>query len=49
MFHLHIAGVCWVEMHKLANREMLQALKEGGVLKGNVDDMMEVLEKKNII
>ncbi|KAF4518494.1 hypothetical protein B566_EDAN006499 [Ephemera danica] len=34
-------GVCWVEMHKLANREMLQELKDKGVLKGDVDDMMK--------
>ncbi|XP_037936724.1 xaa-Pro dipeptidase-like [Teleopsis dalmanni] len=33
-------GVCWVDMHKLANRVMLEKLKEGGMLKGNVDDML---------
>lgn len=37
-----ITGVCWVEMHKLANKEMLQALKDGGMLKGSVEKMMEV-------
>lgn len=35
-------GVSWVEMHKLANRVMLQKLKEGGLLKGDVEDMMSV-------
>lgn len=34
-------GVCWVEMHKLANRVMLTYLRDNGVLKGNVDEMME--------
>lgn len=33
-------GVSWLDMHKLANRVMLQKLKEGGVLKGEVEDMM---------
>lgn len=33
-------GVNWVEMHKLANRVMLQKLKDGGLLKGAVEDMM---------
>ncbi|XP_059469853.1 xaa-Pro dipeptidase [Neocloeon triangulifer] len=35
-------GVSWVEMHRLANREMLLAMIEGGVLQGNIDEMMEV-------
>lgn len=35
-------GVSWLEMHKLANRVMLQRLKEGGLLKGDVDGMMSV-------
>lgn len=35
-------GVSWVDMHKLANRVMLQKLKEGGLLKGDVEDMMSV-------
>lgn len=38
----NILGVSWVEMHRLANREMLQAMVEGGVLQGNVDEMLEV-------
>lgn len=33
-------GVSWLDMHKLANRVMLQKLKEGGLLKGDVDQMM---------
>ena len=34
-------GVSWVDMHKLANRTLLEELKKGGLLKGNVDDMMD--------
>lgn len=34
-------GVNWVDMHKLANRVLLTKLKEGGLLTGNVDDMMK--------
>uniref|UniRef100_A0A1I8PBL2 Xaa-Pro dipeptidase n=1 Tax=Stomoxys calcitrans TaxID=35570 RepID=A0A1I8PBL2_STOCA len=33
-------GVCWVDMHRLASRVMLQRLKEGGMLKGDVDEML---------
>lgn len=33
-------GVNWVDMHTLANRVMLTKLKEGGLLTGDVDDMM---------
>lgn len=33
-------GVSWLAMHKLANRVMLGKLKEGGLLKGDVEDMM---------
>ncbi|XP_058463293.1 xaa-Pro dipeptidase [Malaya genurostris] len=33
-------GVSWVEMHRLANRVMLAELKEGGLVRGEVDDMM---------
>lgn len=33
-------GVSWVDMHKLANRTMLQALTEGGLLKGDVNEML---------
>ncbi|XP_037960349.1 xaa-Pro dipeptidase-like [Teleopsis dalmanni] len=34
-------GVCWVDMHKLANRVMLTHLKAGGMLKGDVNDMLD--------
>ncbi|XP_077286608.1 dipeptidase C [Arctopsyche grandis] len=34
-------GVPWPEMHLLANRVMLQKLKEGGLLKGEVEDMIK--------
>lgn len=34
-------GVNWVDMHKLANRVLLTKLKEGGLLQGDVDKMME--------
>lgn len=33
-------GVCWVDMHRLANRTLLAELTAGGLLVGNVDDMM---------
>ena len=34
-------GVCWVEMHLLANRVMLEKLKEGNLLKGDVQEMID--------
>lgn len=34
-------GVSWVDMHKLANRVVLSHLKEIGILKGEINDMME--------
>ncbi|KAM7536409.1 hypothetical protein Aperf_G00000082922 [Anoplocephala perfoliata] len=34
-------GVSWVEMHKQAERAMLEHLKKGGLLKGNVEAMMD--------
>lgn len=34
-------NVSWTDMHLLANRIMLNALKEGNLLVGNVDDMMK--------
>ena len=37
-----VSGVSWVDMHVLANKVMLEELKKGGVLQGNVDDMIEV-------
>lgn len=34
-------GVSWPEMHLLANRVMLEKLKEGGLLTGDVEDMVK--------
>lgn len=34
-------GVCWVEMHKLADRIHLEELVKHGLLKGDVNEMME--------
>ncbi|KAG8193287.1 hypothetical protein JTE90_003774 [Oedothorax gibbosus] len=34
-------GVSWVSMHKLAERIQLECLLEGGLLRGDVDKMME--------
>lgn len=34
-------GVSWLDMHTLAYREILSALKNGGLLKGEVDAMLE--------
>lgn len=33
-------GVNWADMHELSNRMLLSKLKEGGLLQGDVDDMM---------
>lgn len=33
-------GVSWVDMHKLANRVMLGKLKDGNLVKGDVDEML---------
>ncbi|KAF6145333.1 hypothetical protein GIB67_016794 [Kingdonia uniflora] len=33
-------GVCWVDMHKLAEKVILESLKTKGVLIGDVDEMM---------
>ncbi|ESO13045.1 hypothetical protein HELRODRAFT_153989 [Helobdella robusta] len=35
-------GVKWVDMHRLAERVILEDLKAGGLLKGDVDEMMTV-------
>jgi Xaa-Pro dipeptidase len=35
-------GASWVDMHLLSQRTILECLLEGGLLKGNVDDMMKV-------
>lgn len=34
-------GVSWPDMHRLGNREMLLDLLEAGLLRGNIDEMME--------
>eukprot|EP00118_Oscarella_pearsei_P013340 m.105979 g.105979 ORF g.105979 m.105979 type:complete len:491 (+) comp37240_c1_seq6:97-1569(+) len=34
------AGVCWVDNHRLAEHVILTHLKQAGMLKGDVDDMM---------
>ncbi|XP_043278048.1 xaa-Pro dipeptidase isoform X2 [Venturia canescens] len=34
-------GVNWSDMHLLANKVMLQSLKEGNILRGEIDDMIE--------
>ncbi|XP_072931446.1 xaa-Pro dipeptidase [Epargyreus clarus] len=34
-------GVMWTDMHLLANRAMLEHLKEGGLLKGDVEEMIK--------
>lgn len=34
-------GVSWVDMHKLAGKVLLERLKAGGMLIGNVDEMLE--------
>lgn len=34
-------GVCWVDMHKLSERIILESLKEGGLLLGDVDAMVQ--------
>ncbi|OVA11773.1 Peptidase M24 [Macleaya cordata] len=33
-------GVSWLDMHKLAERTILESLKIGGIIIGDVDDMM---------
>ncbi|KAK4312669.1 hypothetical protein Pmani_015919 [Petrolisthes manimaculis] len=35
-------GVSWVDMHRLTYRTMLTALKEAGIVTGDLDDMMKV-------
>lgn len=37
-----------MEMHKLANRTVLTHLTKHGILKGNVDDMMEVIKMSKL-
>ena len=42
-------GVCYVAMHKLANRIVLEDLVKAGILKGDVDEMMKVILNPNIL
>jgi Xaa-Pro dipeptidase len=35
-------GVKWADMHRLSERVLLEDLKKGGLLQGEVDDMMKV-------
>ena len=42
-------GVCYVTMHKLANRIVLEDLVKAGILKGDVDEMMKVILKPNLL
>ena len=37
-----LLGVNWVDMHKLAERTWMEDLKNAGLLKGEVEDMMKV-------
>lgn len=34
-------GVSWIDMHRLAERAILKSLKEGGLLVGDIDDMID--------
>lgn len=34
-------GVSWVDMHVLANKTLLEELKKGGLLKGDVNEMLD--------
>lgn len=34
-------GVSWVDMHLLANRVMLEELKKGNLVQGDVNEMLE--------
>ena len=35
-------GINWVDMHRLAERRILSALTEGGLLTGDVEEMMAI-------
>lgn len=37
-----IVGVRWTDMHQLAENIILEALKEGGLVVGDVDEMVKV-------
>lgn len=34
-------GVSWVDMHVLANKTLLEELKKGGLLQGDVNEMLD--------
>ncbi|CAD5187904.1 uncharacterized protein LOC135582740 isoform X1 [Musa acuminata AAA Group] len=34
-------GVCWIDMHKLAEKTILESLKNEGIVIGDIDKMME--------
>ena len=36
------SGVDWVEMHKLANKIILEELIKIGILKGDINEMIQV-------
>lgn len=38
----HTQGICWLDMHKLAERVELEELTKAGLLKGDVEEMMKV-------
>jgi hypothetical protein len=42
----YFVGVSWVDMHKLANRVLLTDLRDAGLLRGDVDEMMEVSARR---
>ena len=35
-------GVCWVDMHRLADRVQLEELRNAGLLHGDVEEMIKV-------
>ena len=35
-------GVCWVDMHRLADRVQLEELRNAGLLQGDVEEMIKV-------
>ena len=42
IFLTYPPGVKWVDMHMLAERTFMEELKQAGLLKGEVEDMMKV-------
>ncbi len=35
-------GVCWVDMHRLADRVQLEELRAAGLVQGEIEDMVKV-------